>query len=74
MGTMYQAKEVVIELFAAFSGDPSLLPEDWAARCGAPQDAVTGGVVRDYIAGMTDRFALSEYDRIFHKEIALSVP
>ena len=41
---------------------------------GAPGDPVTGGVVRDYIAGMTDRFALSEYDRIFHKEIALSVP
>jgi dGTPase len=74
MNTMNQAKDVVVELFAAFSADPSLLPPDWAARCGAPGDAVTGGVVRDYIAGMTDRFALSEYGRIFHKEIALSAP
>ena len=74
MGTMNQAKDVITELFAAFSTDPSLLPEDWAARCVAPGDAVTGGVVRDYIAGMTDRFALSEYGRIFHKEIALCVP
>jgi len=74
MGTMNQAKEVVTELFAAFSADPRLLPEDWAARCGAPGDPTTGGVVRDYIAGMTDRFALSEFGRIFHKEIALSAP
>jgi dGTP triphosphohydrolase len=32
---------------------------------------VTGGVVRDYIAGMTDRFAMLEYGRIFHTDIAL---
>ena len=74
MGTMNQAKEVVTELFSAFSAEPSLLPQDWTRRCGGPGDAVTGGVVRDYIAGMTDRFALSEYGRIFHKEIALSAP
>lgn len=74
MGTMDRAKDVVAELFEAFSRAPSLLPEDWAARCGAPGDPVTGGVVRDYIAGMTDNFALSEYNRIFHKEIALAAP
>jgi dGTPase len=74
MTTMNRAKDVVAELFEAFSRDPLLLPEDWAARCGAPGDPVTGGVVRDYIAGMTDNFALSEYRRIFHKEIALAAP
>jgi dGTPase len=47
------------------------LPSDWAALCGAPGDAATGGVVRDYIAGMTDRYALEEYGRIFHREIEL---
>jgi dGTPase len=74
MGTMNQAKGVVTELFGAFSEDPSLLPEDWAIRCGAAGDTTTGGVVRDYIAGMTDSFALSEFGRIFQKEIALSTP
>ncbi|HVU20036.1 MAG TPA: deoxyguanosinetriphosphate triphosphohydrolase [Rhizomicrobium sp.] len=74
MMTMNQAKNVVAELFEAFSRDPSLLPLDWQAHCGAPGDSVTGGVVRDYIAGMTDNFALSEYARIFHREIALAVP
>jgi dGTPase len=71
MASMDKAQTVVAELFAAFSGDPSLLPQDWAKACGSPGDARTGGVVRDYIAGMTDRFALQEHKRIFHTEIAL---
>ena len=69
-----RAKEVVAELFAAFSADPALLPPDWAQTCGAAGDAATGGVVRDYIAGMTDSFALAEYSRVFHRECTLSVP
>ncbi len=73
-GTMGRAKEVVADLYAALSGDPSLLPPDWSQNCGQAGDAATGGVVRDYIAGMTDRFALSEYARIFHREIDLSAP
>jgi dGTPase len=71
MGSMEKAKGVVVDLFGAFSHDPSLLPVDWAAQCGQPGDPKTGGVVRDYIAGMTDRFALEEHRRIFHIEIAL---
>jgi len=74
MGTMGHAKTVVLELFEALSRDPSLLPPDWSRNCGQAGDAATGGVVRDYIAGMTDRFALSEYARIFHREIDLSAP
>jgi dGTPase len=71
MGSMNAAKRVVAELFAALSGDPKLLPPDWAGSCGAPGDARTVSVVRDYIAGMTDNYALTEYARIFHTEISL---
>jgi dGTPase len=71
MASMDKAQTVIADLFAAFSNDPALLPPDWAGACGAPGDAVTAGVVRDYIAGMTDRFALQEHKRIFHTEIAL---
>lgn len=74
MSVMDRAKDVVAGLFAAFSADPSLLPPDWAKVCGLPGDAVTGGVVRDYIAGMTDSFALAEYARVSGKEIALAAP
>ncbi|HEY4943842.1 MAG TPA: deoxyguanosinetriphosphate triphosphohydrolase [Rhizomicrobium sp.] len=66
-----RAKGVVAELFAAFSNDPSKMPPDWTRLCGAPGDAATGGVVRDYIAGMTDRYALTEYARVFRKDIEL---
>ena len=57
--------------FAALAADPGLLPPDWQAACGKPKDAATAGVVRDYIAGMTDRFALEEHSRIFHTQIVL---
>jgi dGTPase len=71
LGSVEKAKAVVGALFEALSADPMLLPGDWTEACGAPRDAATQGVVRDYIAGMTDRFALSEYRRIFHEEVAL---
>jgi len=71
MGSMNKAKMVVEELFGALSHDPSLLPADWAAGCGEAGDAATARIVRDYIAGMTDRFALQEHRRIFRKEIVL---
>jgi dGTPase len=71
MVPMGRAQVLVTELFAALSADPALLPADWSAQCGTAGDAVTGGVVRDYIAGMTDGFAMLEYDRVFHTNIAL---
>ncbi len=71
MTPVEKAQGVVEQLFQALSANPGLLPADWAKGCGSPGDAATGGVVRDYIAGMTDRFALEEYARIFHTEIRL---
>jgi dGTPase len=71
MGSMNKAKEVVTALFEAFAGDPAKLPPDWAKSCGEKGDARTVSVVRDYIAGMTDNYALREYSRVFHREIAL---
>ena len=66
-----RAKQVVTDLFGAFWDEPKKMPADWAALCGSPGDATTAGVVRDYIAGMTDRYALSEYARVFRREIEL---
>jgi dGTPase len=71
MTPMNRAKRLISELFSALAYDPSLLPADWAATCGAAGDAVTAGVVRDYIAGMTDSYALQEYARIFHTQMTL---
>ena len=65
---MARAQAVVTDLFEAFVADPGLLPPDWAAAAGK---AVPGTVARDYIAGMTDRYALAEYARVFSTEIQL---
>jgi dGTPase len=59
------ARQVVRELFAVLLEQPDCLPPDWQARAGAPGDAQTAEAIADYIAGMTDRFALDEHDRLF---------
>ena len=54
------AREVVTALFDAYLADAALMGAEWRARC--PDDA-TGRArhIADYIAGMTDRFALDRY-------------
>jgi dGTPase len=59
-----KARRVVSELFRTLHAEPECLPDDWRARAGAPGSQRTAGVVRDYIAGMTDRFALDEHERL----------
>jgi len=66
--SMTRAQAVVVDLYEGFVADPGLLPPDWAQ---AARNAVPGTVARDYIAGMTDRFALAEYARVFQTEIIL---
>jgi dGTPase len=59
-----KSKRVVQMLFQLLHGGPQMLPDEWRARAGeagTPQAAETVG---DYIAGMTDRFALEEYRRL----------
>ncbi len=59
-----KATRLTGELFAALHGDTSLLPDDWRARAGEPGTARAAGTVCDYIAGMTDRFAMDEHRRL----------
>jgi dGTPase len=59
------ARQVVRELFDVLLEQPDCLPPDWQARAGAPGSAQTAEAIADYIAGMTDRFALDEHDRLF---------
>ena len=68
---MANAQRALNALFSAFMADPALLPSDWTAACGMPGDLSTARAVRDYVAGMTDRFLLQEYQRIFHQEFPL---
>jgi dGTPase len=67
-----EAKRVVSDLFAAFTKDLGLMPEEWRARARGRNEARSARLVADYIAGMTDSFALSEHERLFEPEAANS--
>ncbi len=59
-----KSRRVTEELFRLLHGDTSLLPDDWRAQAGERGGARAAIVVTDYIAGMTDRFALDEHQRL----------
>ncbi|XBQ15190.1 MAG: deoxyguanosinetriphosphate triphosphohydrolase [Oceanicaulis sp.] len=63
-----KGKRVVRDLFAAFLGDPMLLPTALYVQCDGPKGEATARVVCDYIAGMTDRYAVEEHRKLFHVE------
>lgn len=59
------AKSLVVELVELLLGQPDCLPDRWRARAGPAGSVRTAIAVRDYVAGMTDRFAVDEHDRLF---------
>ncbi len=59
-----KARRMTEELFRLLHDDPAMLPEGWRARAGEGQPAQAASVVCDYIAGMTDRFAIEEHRRL----------
>jgi dGTPase len=61
MQTTGQAQDVVRELFALYLERPQEMPQSFLAREDAPR------AVADYIAGMTDRFAMREHERLTGK-------
>ena len=62
-----KARRVVRELFDVFHAEPNTLPDEWLASTDGPFGTRTARVVADYIAGMTDRFALDEHRRLFDR-------
>jgi dGTPase len=60
-----RARTVVRELFGWFMDDPARLPPAWRVRTDTNGTAKTARVVADYIAGMTDTFAMDEHRRFF---------
>jgi dGTPase len=65
MQVMDQAAAVVRDLFARYSERPGELPPDWQEGLLALDDASRARRIADFIAGMTDRFALAEHARLF---------
>jgi len=65
MAVMDQAAAVVRDLFARYSAQPGDLPAEWQEGLAGLDDASRARRIADFIAGMTDRYALAEHARLF---------
>ena len=64
-----KVEKIVTDLFTAFTKNYSVLPDNWQKRVkeagGAEDEQVRARIVADYVAGMTDRYAIREHERLF---------
>ncbi len=63
-----RARDVVARLFAAYSQDARLMPEDWRTRL-PEQEPQRSRMITDFIAGMSDRFAMQSCTAIYGDRI-----
>ncbi|AZS21018.1 MULTISPECIES: deoxyguanosinetriphosphate triphosphohydrolase [unclassified Caulobacter] len=67
--TRSQARRILGEMFSLFLREPEVLPTVWFAKSQNRDEAGRARVVCDYIAGMTDRFAIEEHRKLFHLDV-----
>jgi len=60
-----KAQRIVRELFQIFMEDVKLMPDEFQQRAKLDSPTDQARAVADYIAGMTDRYAIREYQRLF---------
>ncbi|MDE1935592.1 deoxyguanosinetriphosphate triphosphohydrolase [Bradyrhizobium sp.] len=66
MRVMRDAEQLVFDLFARYEADASALPAEWLPRESQAETAAERARrIGNFIAGMTDRFALTEHQRLF---------
>jgi len=63
--TRSQARRILADMFQLFLAQPDVLPPEWYARVTEGDHVARARGVCDYIAGMTDRFAIEEHRRLF---------
>jgi len=61
-----KARRIITDLFQAFLAEPGLLPPEFQARA----ESDTPRAIADYIAGMTDRYAIVEHRRLFSIDVS----
>ncbi|MCT8997114.1 deoxyguanosinetriphosphate triphosphohydrolase [Chelativorans intermedius] len=62
-----RADRVVRELFDAYFADPRRMPESWRAGLDRAEERIRARRVADFLAGMTDTYALKEHARLFDR-------
>ncbi len=65
MRVMDEAEAVIRDLFAHFTAQPTDLPAEWSDGFAQLDDGARARRIADFIAGMTDRYALVEHARFF---------
>ena len=65
--TRSQARRILAELFALFLDEPETLPPEWVMSRGEGESHARQ--VCDYMAGMTDRFAIEEHRKLFSLDL-----
>jgi dGTPase len=60
-----KARRVVTDLFTHYLAEPECLPTEWRTKARGLDETDRAILVADYIAGMTDRYALEEHRRLF---------
>jgi dGTPase len=66
LATAERAREVIAKLFAAYHQRPELLPETWLGSLPAGEPGRSRHIA-DFIAGMTDRYAMERYRQVYGK-------
>ena len=67
--TRTQARRILGEMFQLFMLETDVLPDDWRAQTENRDETGRARVVCDYIAGMTDRYAIEEHRRLFQLDV-----
>jgi dGTPase len=66
------ADQILFDLFDAYMADPRAMPEGWREGLDQAGDAVKARHVADFLAGMTDTYAVKEHRRLFDHTPVLS--
>jgi dGTPase len=65
MRVMGEAEHILFDLFARYQKVPGDLPAEWLPHGGGDTETERARRIGNFIAGMTDRFALTEHQRLF---------
>jgi dGTPase len=65
MSVMHRAEAIVTELFRHYMQSNDNLPQRWVADIGSRQGADRAALICDFVAGMTDRYAIEAHQRLF---------
>ena len=70
---MREAEGLLAELFEGYSRAPHELAPEWRAGLDAADDAARARQIADFIAGMTDRYAMMEHARLFDLDAGIAI-